>query len=204
MTKKIAPSRAPRADARRNHAHLLEIAHEVVTEAGTNASLRDVARRAGVGLATLYRHFPTRDALLEALLRHRFDTIARLADDLTATGDPLAALTTWLRELAAGAATYRDLSSTMLSTMMDETSPLHASCTAMRTGGARLLARAQKEGSVRPDIDSIDLFALTSAVAWAADQSAAMASRKEHLLTLLLRALEPRETARRTRRKAKP
>ena len=64
-----------RADARKNYDHLLEVARENVAEHGADASLRDIARRAGVGLGTLYRHFPTREALLEALLRTSFDEL---------------------------------------------------------------------------------------------------------------------------------
>ena len=71
-----------RADAKKNYDHLLEVGRAVVTEQGADASLRDIARRAGVGLGTLYRHFPTREALLETLLRAGFDDLAVSADDL--------------------------------------------------------------------------------------------------------------------------
>ena len=71
-----------RSDAKKNYEHLLAIARTVVTEQGSDASLRDVARRAGVGLGTLYRHFPTRDALLEALLRTGFDGLTARAGKL--------------------------------------------------------------------------------------------------------------------------
>ena len=71
-----------RADARKNRDHLLEVARDVVNEQGAEASLRDIARRAGVGLGTLYRHFPRREALLEALLRTRFDALTTRAREL--------------------------------------------------------------------------------------------------------------------------
>ena len=81
-----------RSDARKNYDRLLAVGREVVTEQGAEASLRDVARRAGVGLGTLYRHFPTREALLEALLRTNVDDSAAIADDLRTLADRLDAL----------------------------------------------------------------------------------------------------------------
>ena len=77
-----------RADAKKNYDHLLEVARAVVVEHGSEASLRDIARRAGVGLGTLYRHFPTREALLEALLRTSFDELKARADELEASSSP--------------------------------------------------------------------------------------------------------------------
>ncbi|MBU3065869.1 TetR/AcrR family transcriptional regulator [Nocardia sp. NEAU-G5] len=81
-----------RADAKKNHDHLLTVAGAVLTEQGADASLRDIARRAGVGLATLLRHFPTREALLEALLRTVFDELAETAAELETSHTPEGAL----------------------------------------------------------------------------------------------------------------
>ena len=102
-------------------------------EQGAQASLRDIARRAEVGLGTLYRHFPTRDALLDSLLGRHFDALAAQAADLAAAHPPREALTTWLRAFAAQAAAYQDLSAALMDTINDETSPLHASCATPRT-----------------------------------------------------------------------
>lgn len=79
---------AVRADARRNYEHLLAVAGEAFAEHGTDASLRDVARRAGVGIGTLYRHFPTRETLLEALMSSRFDVLRASAEDLLGAPSP--------------------------------------------------------------------------------------------------------------------
>ncbi|MBB5874242.1 AcrR family transcriptional regulator [Allocatelliglobosispora scoriae] len=192
MTTDSAAPRAQRADAQRNYQRILDIARIVVAEQGTEASLRDVARRAEVGLGTLYRHFPTRDALLEALMREGFERLAARAAALGESAPPLAALREWLADFAVGSARYRGLSGSILATLSDEESPLHAACLAMREGGARLLARAQASGDIRDDIDGTDLFALVTAVGWIADQAPAIARRQEHLLSVVLDGLAPR------------
>jgi AcrR family transcriptional regulator len=192
MTKKVAVTAAPRAlraDAQRNYEHLLEVARAVVAEQGTDASLRDIARRAGVGLGTLYRHFPTRDALLEALLRKVFDKLTEKARELEESRSAREALVSWIGNFTAGVGTYRGVSSSMMSTLQDKTSPLHASCLAMRQAAGRLLKRAQDAGDVRPDVDGTDLFALINAVVWIADQAPSIAARREHLLSLVMDGL---------------
>jgi len=183
------PPRARRADAQRNRDRILEAARTVVDEQGTQASLRDVARRAGVGLGTLYRHFPTRDALLETLLGRGFDDLAARADGLAATGPPDEALRAWLRDFTLRATAHHGLSASLTEALNDESSPLHASCLAMRRAGARLLEDAQRAGHVRPDVDGLDLFSLAAAVSWVSGQSPATAARRDHLLTLVLDGL---------------
>lgn len=177
---------SPRADARRNYERLLEAAEAVVAEQGTQASLREVARRAEVGLGTLYRHFPTRDDLLEALLRHRFDGLAAAAREL-ADRPPDEALEEWLRRFLAGSTTYSGLAQSLMTT--DEGSPLYASCVAMREAAGQLLTRAQEAGHVRSDVDRLDLFGLVSALGWLADQAPVMAGRTDHLFGLIMDAV---------------
>src|ERR1700709_776663 len=96
-----------RADARKNYDRLLAVGRDVVTEHGADASLRDVARRAGVGLGTLYRHFPTREALIEALLRTNVDELTAQAADRETSSTPEDALVSWLRDCVALAHEYR-------------------------------------------------------------------------------------------------
>jgi AcrR family transcriptional regulator len=182
-----------RADARRNYERILEVAGTVVAEQGTQASLREVARRADVGLGTLYRHFPTREALLEVLLRQRFDGLADRARSLEDSQDPGVALEQWLRQFLAGSTTYRGLAASMLATIEDEGSPLHASCHAMREAVGRLLTLAQEAGQVRSDVDRTDLFALVSALGWISDQTPTMADRTNHLFGLIMDALRPQQ-----------
>lgn len=177
-----------RADARKNYDHLLAIAREVVTEQGAEASLRDIARRAGVGLGTLYRHFPTREALLEALLRASFDGLTTEAGELETSTRPDEALVSWLRDAVAMAHNYRGVVASMAAAIADPDSALHASCVTMRAAGTRLLARAQAEGVARADVDGADLFALVGALAWLGDQPS-FAPRAEHLFGLIARAI---------------
>lgn len=177
-----------RADARRNHDRLLAAARRIVCEGGANASLRDIARRAGVGLGTLYRHFPTREALLEALLRTSFDESAQRAAELEQWDDAGSALVTWLREAVAMTHSCSGAIALMVAAIADENSALHASCTALRMAGTRLLLRAQAEGAARSDMDGNDLFALISALAWLADQPP-LVPRAEHVFDIIAGAI---------------
>ena len=173
-----------RADARRNYDQLLVVARAVVTEQGAEASLRDIARRAGVGLATLLRHFPTREALLEALLRASFDELAGQAGELEASSSPADALLSWLRDCVAYAHEYRGVTALMMAAIDDTESALHASCVTMRAAGTRLLTRAQAAGTARADVDGTDLFALVGALAWLGDQGS-LAPRADHLFAVI-------------------
>ncbi len=177
-----------RADAQKNYDHLLAVARDVVTEQGADASLRDVARRAGVGLGTLYRHFPTREALLEALLRASFDALTTRAGEREVASSPDDALVSWLREVVAVTHDHRGVIASMVAAIADPSSALHTSCVTMRSAGARLLARAQAEGMARSDLDGADLFALVGALAWVGDQPA-LAQRADHLFDVITSAI---------------
>ncbi|KAA2266972.1 TetR/AcrR family transcriptional regulator [Solihabitans fulvus] len=180
---------AMRADARRNYERVLAAARAVFAVHGTEASLRDVARTAGVGIGTLYRHFPTREALLEALLRNEFEQLSAKADGLLADPSPDAALVSWLRDFATGSTTYQGLPASVLAALHDDGSELHAACLAMREVGARLLARAQEAGTIRADLDIGELFALTAALAWVNEQVPGEADVTDRFLTLVMEGL---------------
>jgi AcrR family transcriptional regulator len=177
-----------RADARKNYSHLLAVARDVVTEHGADASMRDIARRAGVGLATLFRHFPTREALFEALLRTKLDALTEKAGELETSNPPDEALVSWFREGVAFVHSYSGVVALMASAHADPDSALHASCTAVHSAGARLLLRAQAEGTARADMDGDDLFALMSALGWLAGQPS-FAPRADHLFHVIASAI---------------
>ena len=158
-----------RADARKNYSRILTVAREVVTAHGVDASMRDIARRADVGLATLLRHFPTREALFEALLRTNLDALTRKAGELETSNPPDDALVSWFREGVAFVGSYSGVVALMASAHADPDSALYAPCTAVRSAGARLLLRAQAEGTARADMDADDLFALHLRLERAAD-----------------------------------
>ncbi|KJV26286.1 TetR/AcrR family transcriptional regulator [Luteibacter yeojuensis] len=177
-----------RADAQKNYALILSVARDVVAEQGADASLRDIARRADVGLGTLYRHFPSREALFDVLLRSSLDQLTGLAAELEAAHAPDEALVAWARDAVAWTQQFRGVVDLMAAAMDDETSPLYVACKAVRSSGARLLARAQAEGTARKDIDGADFLALIAGLAWLGEQ-AAFAPRAPHLFGIVTGAL---------------
>lgn len=177
-----------RADAQKNYDHLLETGRDVVAEQGAEASMREVARRAGVGIGTLYRHFPSREALLEALLRESFDQLTAKAGAFVTLASAGNALVSWLREMVALTHSHRGVIAAMTAAIAEPDSALHASCVSLRASGAQLLARAQEQGEARSDIDGTDLLALVSALAWLNDQPPFVA-RVDRLFDLIASAI---------------
>jgi AcrR family transcriptional regulator len=177
-----------RADAKKNHSHLLAVAREVIAEFGAEASLRDIARRADVGLGTLYRHFPTREALLDSLLRTSLDELTQKAGQLENSCLPDEALAVWFREGVAFVQSFSGIVASMAVAIADPASALHASCITVRSAGARLLFRAQTEGFARADLDGADLFALIGALGWLGDQPS-FAAHADHLCNVIIGAI---------------
>ncbi|MFG2824891.1 TetR/AcrR family transcriptional regulator [Kitasatospora sp. NPDC048365] len=156
------PRRRPRADARRNRERLLAEADATFRSEGTGASLEAVARRAGVAIGTLYGHFPTRTALIAALLDERNQALFAHGDELTHHPDPAAALAEWIRSVVRHAAAYQGLAA-QLASGADE---LHDSCLRMTAIGDRLTDRARAAGALRGDTTGADVFTLMNAAAW--------------------------------------
>lgn len=177
-----------RADAKKNYDHLLAVARDVFTEQGADASLRDVARKAGVGFGTLYRHFPTREALLEGLARGSFDALAARANELKTSSASDDALVLWLREIITFTYDHRGVIALMMGAIEDMNSALHASCVTLRAAGAALLARAQAEGKARADLNGAELFDLIAALAWLREQPS-HASRADRLFGVIASAI---------------
>jgi AcrR family transcriptional regulator len=160
-----------RADAARNRARILEAANEAFATRGPDASLEEIARRAGVGIGTLYRHFPTRDDLLAAVFQDRIDELQARAEELLAADDPGEALATWLHEQLVHACSCRGLAAEAMLAMLAHRGDEPPACEAMRDAGAALLARAQAAGVVRPGVDVDDLVRMMQAVSMAAEES---------------------------------
>ncbi|WP_201312660.1 TetR/AcrR family transcriptional regulator [Dyella sp. EPa41] len=177
-----------RADAQKNRSQILTVARDVVTEHGADASMRDIARRAGVGLATLLRHFPSREALFEALLCNHLDALTQKAAELETSTSADEALLTWFRALVTFAQSYRGVVAMMAAAHTNPDSALYASCAAVHSAGARLLVRAQDEGTARADMNGDDLFALITALGWAVDQPS-FAPRADQLVHLITSAI---------------
>ena len=156
--KGAAPPRQPRADARRNRERLLEAAKAAFAEAGAEASLDEIARRAGVGIGTLYRHFPTRGAIVEAVYRREVQQLADAATRLLAALPPGAALHEWMRLFVDYIAAKKVIASA-LGSIAGGVSELYASSGARITGAISLLVeRARASGDIRADVDPADLL----------------------------------------------
>jgi AcrR family transcriptional regulator len=158
------PQRPQRADARRNYEKLLSAAREAFAEHGGAATLDDIARRSELGIGTLYRHFPTRQHLLEAVYVDEFQAMSRRADDLAGL-EPWEALVQWLREFVLYAATKRALAQEMLSSIDRDAEVFRASREAIYGAGGALLERAQAAGAARPDTEFADVSRLIYGIA---------------------------------------
>lgn len=186
----MAPTRQRRSDAQRNRTGILEVAERIIARDGTQASLREIAREAGVGLGTLYRHFPTRDDLLQEVLRSGFDELAQTAARLTASHGPFEALQKWIDAFVEKTSARQDLTASFVARIRDPSSSLYASCAQMRQSAETLLGRAQAEGSIRTDLESTELLSLCASIAWLADQGELSPSQRRRLLTLMLEGLQ--------------
>ena len=185
----IQLQRPKRADARRNYDRLVAAARDVFTEDGTSASLERVAERAGVGIGTLYRHFPTRQALLEAVYRDQVEALRARADELLGSVPPAEALALWLRDLLDFGRTKRMLTSALLTTL-NKDSELMSSCSSMMRGAVTdVLARAQLAGAVRPDANPADLMRLVHAISLTTEWAAGDHEQADRLLALVLDGL---------------
>lgn len=184
-----APSDRPlRADARRNRERLLRSAAVAFAERGTDASLEDVARHAGVGIGTLYRHFPTRDDLVAALIDDEVADLVTRADELLGADDPLGALRTWLVALIAHVARYRGLATSLVDARGGR-GRLAESCHRQEAAAAALVERARTSGALRADVTVAEVLDLVSALGWLAERDAPTAASR--LLDLVVGGLRP-------------
>jgi AcrR family transcriptional regulator len=153
-----------RADARRNYERVLAAAREAFAEGGESTALEEIARRAGVGIGTLYRHFPNRQALVEALYVNEVEEVCRSAAQLDGT-DAWEALNGWFERLIAYLATKRALAHELLN-YLDPDAPLFQDCRAsLFAAGEPLLRRAQDAGVARPDVDFSDVMHMVIGIA---------------------------------------
>ncbi|PWG09080.1 TetR family transcriptional regulator [Streptomyces sp. V2] len=156
-----------RADARRNYERLLKAAAEAFAEHGEHASLDDIAKRAGVGSGTLYRHFPTRQALLEAAYLDRMEALGLRADELGDGLPPGRALAEWLHELCVVTIQVRGMRALLGSAVTGANASVCG--TRMKEAAGRLVERAQEAGFLRGDLSAVDVLLLAHGVATAAE-----------------------------------
>ncbi|MFJ9759484.1 TetR/AcrR family transcriptional regulator [Streptomyces sp. NPDC101149] len=155
----VASQRPHRKDAARNYDALIAAAREIFAESGADASLEDIARRAGVGIGTLYRNFPTRRHLFESVYADEVNDLCRVARDV-AELDPWEALTSWLRRFVDYTVTKRAIRQAM-----DDESEIFLACReSMYQAGGPLFERAQKAGRARTDINLDDLLRMVAGI----------------------------------------
>ncbi|WP_067675891.1 TetR/AcrR family transcriptional regulator [Nocardia miyunensis] len=182
-----ATTRRMRADARRNYERILECARQTFAELGTEAPLDEIARRTGVGPGTLYRHFPNRAALIEAVYRSSIEALSRRAEELLDSEyTPLEALDLWVRAQVDFVMNRRGLAVT-LKAALDRDSDIFMLCSTIATEAATAVLRpAQEAGLVRPELEPQDLIRLGHGVGAACEHTPEAAER---LLTVVLAGL---------------
>lgn len=160
--------RKPRADVQRNRAALLEAAQRHFLRDGVGTSLEAVAKEAGVGPGTLYRHFPTREALLAALLQARTEELVARREDIAGIDDAGAALTQWLRAMEEYLSAYSGLPEPLMAATraQDPDNPLTVPCDELIATTDAYVGAAQRAGYVRPSVTGYDLFLAACSVAW--------------------------------------
>jgi AcrR family transcriptional regulator len=180
-----------RADARRNRERLLTAATAAFAEHGADAPLEDIARRAGVGIGTLYRHFPTRLALQEGVFRSQVDAVCARGRDLAREPSPGDAFAAWLRVLSGYLVTKRGLSRALIENLGKDSELLSSCSQMMKATAAELLTRAQQAGAVRQDVTDLDVMRLVHGIAVATEQAPGDADRLLSLMLDGLRAAPP-------------
>ncbi|GAA3466575.1 TetR/AcrR family transcriptional regulator [Nonomuraea roseola] len=180
------PARPRRADALRNYERLLAAATDAFAEHGPQAPLDDIARAAGVGNATLYRHFPTRQALLEAVFHDHIQRLCHRAEELASAPQSAAALMSWLKDVAAQGSAAHGLAASLMAAMEG---PEDSWCRkAVSDAAAALLARAQEAGEIRIDVTVRQLLKLVNAIALATEADP-KPEEADRLLDILLNGL---------------
>lgn len=191
------PPRHMRADARDNRDRLLQAARAVFAEHGAQASLNKIVQQAGVGPGTLYRHFPTLQDLLVAIISDDVEALCAKGHALRTHPSPDHALHTWLRSVAVHATSMRGLVATqMIAQPTAGTSTALAAChQAILTTGDVLLTRAQRDGTAPAQTDIGDLLKLVNAIAWASEQTPEDTHLLDRLLTLATNTPWPQHAA---------
>jgi AcrR family transcriptional regulator len=183
--------RPQRADAVRNRQRILDAAEEVFAVQGASAPVDVVAERAGVGVGTLYRHFPTKEALIEAVVESRLEA---LADEVTAeaeSSDPGQAFFAFLHRFALQAATKRDLFDSLGSAGVDLKARCAVTFTQLEEGFSRLLERSVAAGAVRPDVTATEVIGLVAGTCMAVNAPVALDPSFDRMVDVVCDGLRP-------------
>jgi AcrR family transcriptional regulator len=179
--------RRPRADALRNRDLLIAAAAAAFAARGAEVPLEDIARDAGVGIGTLYRHFPTRESIVEAVYRHEIDVLCDSADQLLETMPPDQALAEWMQLFVRHVATKRGMSSLLKPLMSSNASFSEQTRGRASAAASKLLEAGVAAGTVRADVDGADLLRAVGGICMSTDQERSEASQR--LVSLLFDGL---------------
>ncbi|EWT03593.1 TetR family transcriptional regulator [Intrasporangium oryzae NRRL B-24470] len=161
-----------RADARRNYDKIVATARVVFAERGTDCSLDEIARRAGVGPGTLYRHFPTREALVDALMKDWAGRVVRDAEAaVTADLPARATLMTWFESFVEHITLHRGAAAKLCAAMDDPSSPIFGKCQIMGEANRRVLDHLEARGELRPGVDAQNVMRIIGGIASVTDSS---------------------------------
>jgi AcrR family transcriptional regulator len=161
-----------RADAKRNYDRIVEVAREVFREQGYDASLDEVAKRAEVGPGTLYRHFPTRDALLDAIMQSWVDRVEEAADKaLTHEGSSRDLLVAWFEEYVRLISLHKGGPARITSAMGDPDSPILTKCQVLTRASDRVIDQLREQGALRDGVETLQVIRLVGGVATVADHA---------------------------------
>ena len=202
MTQSAKNTRKPRSDALRNRERVVEAARAVFGAGGAEASLEAVARTAGVGIGTLYRHFPTREALFEAVYRREVQHLADLAEKLKREADPIDALRQWMHSNVRFVATKKGMSAALALAAYKNSELFSFSFERLTRAVGGLLERAVAAGEIRHDVTPEDLLRALVGMCYLHDQPGWQASVLR-LVDVFIDGLRARPEKRRTRPRAK-
>jgi AcrR family transcriptional regulator len=192
ITRKRSPSggRKPRADARRNRVRILEVAKEAFTRSGANASMDDIAKQAGVGPGTLYRNFPTRDALLEAVYQTEVEKLAAAEAEFARTMPPIEALRAWMLLFVDYIATKKIIAPALNALVGGPSKIIEASLARIQEAMRALVKRGIKSGDLRKEVEPIDLIKALVGVAYMSSSPDWQASARR-LVDILIQGSRP-------------
>ena len=176
-----------RADAQRNRDKLIEAARSVFRERGSEASLDEIAKRAGVGPGTLYRHFPTRDDLIDAMMRDWAERIRADAESVVgAGGTPRVILTEWFSRFLDNVGIYHGAAAKVMSAMDDSSSPIFRKCQVLVDANRQVLESEPVAPGVRDGVDARQVMRLVSGVSVAVDQAGMAPAEAEPMLRIVI------------------
>jgi AcrR family transcriptional regulator len=176
-----------RADAQRNYDKIVETARATFRERGSDASLDEIAKRAGVGPGTLYRHFPTREALIDAVMRDWTDRINADAEEAAASDlPPRDALAAWFNKFVENVGIYHGAAAKVMAAMDDEGSPIYRKCQVLVGANRKVLDSIRDQGALREGVDAREVMRIVSGIATVVDQQGISADDAEPMLTIVL------------------